>query len=43
MGKNDLWIAASAHVLQATLMTTDKDFTHLDPQFLQINFISPAI
>jgi tRNA(fMet)-specific endonuclease VapC len=29
MGKNDLWIAAVAHVGNATLMTTDGDFDHL--------------
>ena len=26
MGKNDVWIAATAYVLRATLVTTDKDF-----------------
>jgi len=30
MGKNDLWIAATASVTNATLVTTDKDFNHLD-------------
>jgi tRNA(fMet)-specific endonuclease VapC len=34
MGKNDLWIAATAHVTGATLLTTDEDFDHLDPAFL---------
>jgi predicted nucleic acid-binding protein len=29
MGKNDLWIAATAHVISATLVTTDADFDHL--------------
>lgn len=29
MGKNDLWIAATASVLQATLVTMDTDFDHL--------------
>jgi len=33
MGKNDLWIAATAHVLRATLVTTDKDFDHLQHFF----------
>lgn len=28
MGKNDLWIAATAHVLNAELLTTDSDFDH---------------
>ena len=30
MGKNDLWIAATAHVTGARLLTTDHDFDHLD-------------
>jgi len=29
MGKNDLWIAALAHVHDLTLLTTDRDFDHL--------------
>ena len=29
MGKNDLWIAATAKVTGATLVTTDGDFDHL--------------
>jgi len=33
MGKNDLWIAATAHILRATLVTTDKDFDHLQHFF----------
>jgi tRNA(fMet)-specific endonuclease VapC len=35
MGKNDLWIAATTSVLEATLLTTDTDFAHLDPLFLR--------
>jgi tRNA(fMet)-specific endonuclease VapC len=31
MTDNDLWIAATAKVTRATLLTTDKDFTHLSP------------
>ncbi|MDZ4852646.1 MAG: type II toxin-antitoxin system VapC family toxin [Pirellulaceae bacterium] len=34
MGKNDLWIAATARVVNAAILTTDKDFDHLDPTFL---------
>ena len=30
MGKNDLWIAATASVTKAKLLTMDKDFMHLD-------------
>ena len=36
MGKNDLWIAATASVLDATLLTTDNDFNHLHNEFLQV-------
>ncbi|KQS31177.1 type II toxin-antitoxin system VapC family toxin [Dyadobacter sp. Leaf189] len=36
MGKNDLWIAATASVLSATLVTTDKDFDHLNKEFLNV-------
>jgi len=36
MGKNDLWIAATASVLNASLITTDKDFVHLDKEFLKL-------
>ncbi len=36
MGKNDLWIAATASVLNAILLTTDNDFDHLQDDFLQV-------
>lgn len=36
MGKNDIWIAATASVLNATLLTTDNDFDHLDNEFLPV-------
>jgi len=35
MGKNDLWIAATASLLDATLLTTDSDFDHLNGVFVQ--------
>ena len=41
MGKNDLWIAATANVLDAHLLTTDKDFDHLDSLFLTHTYIDP--
>jgi tRNA(fMet)-specific endonuclease VapC len=43
MGENDLWIAATASVTGATLLTTDKDFDHLHPIFLQRIYIDPAM
>ena len=36
MGKNDIWIAATASVLDATLLTTDNDFDHLHDEFLTV-------
>ena len=42
MGKNDLWIAAISAVLNATLLTTDNDFEHLDPNFLKCIKIHPT-
>ena len=36
MGKNDLWIAATASVLNLTLITSDQDFNHLTPDFLSL-------
>lgn len=40
MGKNDLWIAATSSILNAKLLTTDKDFSHLiNSGFLEIGLI----
>jgi predicted nucleic acid-binding protein len=41
LGKNDVWIAATASVLRARLLTTDKDFDRLDPLFLSHDWIDP--
>jgi tRNA(fMet)-specific endonuclease VapC len=43
MGKNDLWIAATASVLNATLVTTDTDFDHLNSIFLNVAYIDPRL
>ena len=40
MGKNDIWIAATAHVLKGTLVTTDKDFDHLDGAFFKRDLVN---
>jgi predicted nucleic acid-binding protein len=40
MGKNDLWIAASASILGATFLTTDADFDHLNGLFLDVGKIA---
>lgn len=39
MGKNDLWIAATASVLGLRLLITDADFDHLDGVFLGLGKI----
>ncbi len=36
MGKNDLWIAATAAFLGTTLVTTDNDFNHLKDEYLSV-------
>ena len=36
MGKNDLWIAATAYSLDIPLMTTDSDFDHLDDTLIKV-------
>lgn len=41
MGKNDLWIAATASIVEANLLTTDKDFNHLHNQFLEVIWLDP--
>ena len=37
LGKNDLWIAATAYAANAELITTDKDFEHLNDSFLKVH------
>jgi tRNA(fMet)-specific endonuclease VapC len=41
MGKNDVWIAATAAVTGAWLITTDKDFDHLDGVHLNRVYVDP--
>lgn len=43
MGKNDVWIAATAHITGERLLTTDKDFDHLHDVFLQRDWIDPVL
>jgi tRNA(fMet)-specific endonuclease VapC len=42
IGQNDIWIAATAHVLDCELVTTDKDFDHLQPAKIRRRWIDPA-
>lgn len=39
MGKNDLWIAATASVYDLELLTLDKDFMHLEGEYLNLRMI----
>ncbi len=36
MGKNDIWLAATAHVGKFRFATTDNDFDHLDRAFIDL-------
>lgn len=42
MEKNDLWIAALAHVQGAVILTTDQDFDHLHPALVEVECINIA-
>ncbi|MGB0930057.1 MAG: hypothetical protein ACPGVB_04735 [Chitinophagales bacterium] len=43
MGKNDIWIAATTKSIEgAELITTDRDFEHLDDVFSKVNYIVPV-
>ena len=41
MGQNDMWIAASAAALDAYLLTADRDFLRLAPQYLRLVSVDP--
>ena len=43
MGKNDLWIAATAKVIDAPLITTDKDFLHLNQTVLDVRYFKLSL
>ena len=43
MGKNDLWIAATATLLGLKLVTTDADFNHLHQIFIEVQLIKPDL
>ena len=44
MGKNDVWIAATAHVTNTTILTTDKDFDYLYSlgQWIDRDWVDPG-
>ena len=43
LSKNDLWIAATARATGATLLTTDRDFEILAPDFIACQWINPVL
>jgi tRNA(fMet)-specific endonuclease VapC len=43
MGKNDLWIAATASVYGCKLLTMDLDFGHLHGEFVDVVCITPSL
>jgi predicted nucleic acid-binding protein len=43
MGKNDVWIAATARATGFTLLTTDRDFDRLDPTWIRRIWIDPNV
>jgi len=40
MGKNDLWIAATTLLTNSKLITTDKDFEHLNNVFFEVILVN---
>lgn len=43
MGNNDMWIAATAFVSGLALITTDKDFNHLNGSLITVHWVDPEI
>ena len=43
MGKNDLWIAATTAATGSRLLTTDRDFDPLTPDFIARDWIHPDL
>ncbi len=41
--QNDIWIAATAHTINATLISTDNDFSHLDNVFINFVYIDQSL
>lgn len=42
LGKNDLWIAATAAATGSRLLTTDTDFDPLSPKYIALGWIDPG-
>lgn len=43
MTQNDLWIAATAHVADATLLSTDRDFEHLHSVWIDFIYVDQCL
>jgi tRNA(fMet)-specific endonuclease VapC len=43
MGHNDMWIAATSMVTGLPLITTDKDFQHLDVNLIRVHWVNPRL
>lgn len=41
LGKNDLWIAATASATSSHLLTTDKDFLPLNSEYVNVEYVDP--
>ncbi len=41
MGQNDMWIAATALHVDIPLITTDKDFDHLNGRLIEVYWVDP--
>ena len=41
IGQNDMWIAATAAAANAWLLTTDKDFDRLTPNYIKREYVNP--
>lgn len=41
ISNNDTWIAATAKAADAVLLTTDRDFLHLNPKHCLVQFVDP--
>ena len=43
MGQNDMWIAATALYTGLPLITTDKDFSHLNGPLIKVYWVDPRM
>jgi predicted nucleic acid-binding protein len=43
MGQNDMWIAATALASGLPMITTDKDFNHLNGRLIAVHWVNPDL